>query len=304
MTNKFNKVTIIGGNGFIGTNLISKLMTEGFLISVLVRDREKAKNLWPLPNVDIIEYSNSLTSIKNCLPDSELLINLVGVLQSKVGKPWGPEFNEAHVELASNIVEATKESCYKKIIHISALGSSENGPSMYLRSKAEGEKIFLSSNLKIIILRPSVVFGPGDKFLSMFADMHRFLPFIPLAAYQSLYQPLYIGDLTKIIQACIERNESSNTIYECVGPDIYSLGDLVLLSGIISKRKKPVIPLPNSISRIQAYIMEKLPGPTILSRDNLDSASIPNISKDSHNVYPISNPTSIKSILSDYSHIR
>jgi len=171
---------------------------------------------------------------------------------------------------------------------------------MYLRSKAESERILNNSNLKVTILRPSVVFGPGDKFLTMFATMHRFLPFIPLASYSSLFQPIYVGDLVRIIEMCIKDITGSNKMYDCVGPEVFSLGQLVNLAGELSKRKKFVIPLPNFIARTQAFFMENLPGPILLSRDNLDSASIPNISQNPNEVFPISDPADVRSIASEY----
>jgi NADH dehydrogenase len=265
-----------------------------------VRKREKAKHLWPLPYTDILEYENSVPSISKLISGSNLIINLVGVLQSKIGKPWGVEFENAHVQLISNLVNAAEQSGCQNIIHISALGSSKNAPSMYLRSKAEGEKILYDSSLNTTILRPSVVFGPGDKFLTMFAKMHKFLPCIPLASYSSLFQPIYVGDLIRIIQLCIENKSESYKTYDCVGPEVFTLGELVKLAGTLSKRKKLVFPLPDFIARTQAFLMEKIPGPTILSRDNLDSASIPNIAQNPREIFSLSNLTDIKSVASEY----
>lgn len=300
MNSKANKISVLGGNGFIGTNLISTLVSQNYHVTVLVRKRENAKHLWPLPLTDIVEYENTVPSISRLIAESKTVVNLVGVLQSKVGNPWGVEFENAHVKLISNLVESSKLSDCKNIIHISALGTSKDAPSMYLRSKAEGERILQDSDLNTTTLRPSVVFGPGDKFLSMFAKMHKFLPFIPLASYESLFQPIYVGDLIRIIQFCIENPSKNHRTYDCVGPEVFSLGELVNIAGIITKKQKPVIPLPNILARIQAFMMEKIPGPTLLSRDNLDSASIPNIAQNPKEIFPLSNPTDIKSVASEY----
>ncbi len=300
MNSKFNKISVLGGNGFIGTNLISSLVSKNYHVTVLVRKRERAKHLWPLPMTDIVEYENTVSSISKFIAESDTVINLVGVLQSKIGNPWGREFENAHVKLTSNLLESLKQVGCKNIVHISALGASKGAPSMYLRSKAEAERIIKDSDLNTTILRPSVVFGPGDKFLSMFAKMHKYLPFIPLASYTSLFQPIYIGDLIRIIQFCIENPSKKHRTYDCVGPEVFSLGELVNLAGIISKRKKPVIPLPDMLARIQAIIMEKIPGPTILSRDNLDSASIPNTAQNPKEIFPLSNTTDIKSVADEY----
>ncbi len=298
MVSKSKTIVVIGGNGFIGTHLISFLVSQNYFVTVLVRKRDRAKHLWTLPRTDIVEYESTVSSISKYILETSVVINLVGVLQSKPGNPWGQEFETAHVKLTSNIVAAAKKKGCNKIIHISALGSSQNAPSMYLRSKAAGEKILTESNLNVVILRPSVVFGPGDKFLTLFGKMHKFLPFIPLASYESLFQPIFVGDLVKIISLCIEDNESKT--YDCVGPEVFSLGELVNLAGVITRRKKLVIPLPNFAARIQAFLMEKLPGPTLLSRDNLDSASIANTSDRPEATFPLKNPKDIRSIAAEY----
>ena len=301
MNTKSKKIVIVGGNGFIGTNLVSSLVGQNYYVTVFVRKRDRAKHLWPLPRTEIIEYENSVTSMSKLLSEKDLVINLVGVLQSKRGTPWGDDFEKAHIQLTKNLVESAIEVGCNNFIHISALGSDKNAPSMYLRSKAESERILRESNLNnVIVLRPSVVFGPGDKFLTMFAKMHRFLPFIPLATHSSLFQPIYVGDLVRIIKKCIQDSSLANKTYDCVGPEVFSLGELVNLAGTLSNRKKFVVPLPDILGRIQAFFMEKIPGPTLLSRDNLDSASIPNVAQNSKDVFPLSNPTDIKSIANEY----
>ena len=158
MNSKSKKIVVVGGNGFIGTHLISSLVGQNYYVTALVRKRDRAKHLWPLPRTDIVEYENSLFSMSKLLEGTDLLINLVGVLQSKRGNPWGHEFENAHVKLTTNLVKAAEKVGCNNIIHISALGSHKNAPSMYLRSKAESERILNNSNLKVTILRPSVVF--------------------------------------------------------------------------------------------------------------------------------------------------
>ena len=91
MNSKSNKISVLGGNGFIGTNLISSLISQNYQVTVLVRKREKAKHLWLLPRTDIVEYENSVPSISKLISESKTIINLVGVLQSRTGNPWGKD---------------------------------------------------------------------------------------------------------------------------------------------------------------------------------------------------------------------
>ena len=299
---KRRQISILGGSGFIGKELISKLSKENFQVKVLTKNKINTRALWPIPNVEFLEYANTKESIRNAIGDSVTVVNLVGQLHCKKAYPWGKEFDDAHVKLVQNLVSATEDTGCKKIIHISALGVTKNSPSMYLRSKMQGERNLSSSNLDIIILRPSVVFGPGDSFLNLFSKMHRFLPFIPLASPNSMFQPIYVNDLVEIIFECINVNpKNKKSLFECVGPDVFSLYDLVKLAGKYSGKPKMIIPLSKNLGHMQAFFMELLPGKPLLSRDNLLSASIPNIaSVDQNLVYQLESFKNIQSIAPKY----
>ena len=296
------KISILGGSGFIGKELISKLSKQNFLIRVLTKNKINTRSLWPIPNTEFIEYINTEESIRNAIGESNFIVNLVGQLQCKKSYPWGKEFDDAHVKLVQNLVSATNGTECKKIVHISALGVTKNSPSMYLRSKMEGERNLSKSSLEIVILRPSVVFGPGDSFLNLFSKMHRILPFIPLASPNSMFQPIYVRDLVEIIHECINRDpKTKKSVFECVGPEIFSLYELVSLAGKYSGKSKMIIPLSKNLGLLQAFFMEMLPGKPLLSRDNLLSASIPNIAtNDQELVYQLENFQNIHSIAPKY----
>ncbi len=299
---KRKKISILGGSGFIGKELVSKLSKQNFLVKVLTKNKINTRSLWPIPNVEFLEYINTKESIQKAIGDSNIVVNLVGQLHCKKAYPWGKEFDDAHVKLVQNLVSATRDKKCEKIIHISALGVTKNSPSMYLRSKMEGERSLSKSNLNIIILRPSVVFGPGDSFLNLFSKMHKLLPFIPLASPNSMFQPIYVNDLVEIIFQCTNTpQKTKKTIFECVGPDVFSLYDLVKLAGKYSGKSKMIIPLSKNLGLLQAFFMEMLPGKPLLSRDNLLSASIPNIASDDQDlVYQLESFKNIQSIAPKY----
>ena len=175
MTNDNRKtISIIGGSGFIGKALATSLSKNGFLVNVLTTKRINARPIWMLPNLTVIEFTNDKNSIGEAVQGSDIVVNLVGRLHSKKGYPWGKDFDEAHVKLVQNMVTACNNQKIKEIIHVSALGVSESAPSEYLRSKYAGETILKKFKGNSVILRPSVVFGPGDSFMNFFAKIQKY----------------------------------------------------------------------------------------------------------------------------------
>jgi NADH dehydrogenase len=297
-SNKKKSIAILGGSGFIGKNLVGFLAKQNAYINVLTTNKINTRTLWTIPNVKIFQYQNNVESIKKAIENTELVINLVGILHSKPGNPWGKEFDDAHVKLLKNLVDASNKEKIKKIIHISALGVSKSAPSEYLRSKYAGECILQSFSGQIYLLRPSVVFGSGDSFLNLFAKLQRYSPIMPLAYTKAKFQPIYVQDLIEIIWYCIQRNDGhKETIFECVGPEVFTLYEIVKFAGIYSGYKAMVIPLPKFLGWLQAFTLEKIPGETLMSRDNLRSLTVPSVASEEKNlVFNLTNPTSIHKV--------
>ncbi len=291
-------VSIIGGSGFIGKALATSLSKNDFIVNVLTTKRINTRPIRVLSNLNVFEFTNNQTSIGKAVQGSDIVVNLVGRLHSKKGRPWGEDFDEAHVQLVYNMVMACNNKNIKEIIHVSALGVSESAPSEYLRSKYAAEKILENFNGNSIILRPSVVFGPGDSFMNLFAKMQKYSPIMPIALTKTQFQPIYLNDLIEIILRCISMLKQKKIYtYECVGPEIFTLYEIIKFSGIYSGRKAMVIPLPKFIGLIQAFILEKMPGPTLMSRDNIASMSVPSIAtKNQELVFRLEQPTSIHKV--------
>jgi uncharacterized protein YbjT (DUF2867 family) len=272
-------VAIVGGSGFIGQALASVLASRGRSIRVITRKRESAKALWLLPKVEIVEANpHDEAALYEALENAESVVNLVGVLHSKPGKPWGPDFDAAHVKLPARIARCMNRRKIRRLVHVSALGAAEHAPSMYLRSKAAGEAALRANQaIDLTILRPSVVFGPGDQFLNLFARLQRFAPVIPLATPHARFQPIDVRDLANAIANCLENPATVGKHYECIGPDVLTLYEIVHWAGVYAGCPRPIIPLPDGAAWAQAWLMEHLPGKPLMSRDNLASASIPNV---------------------------
>ena len=272
-------VVIVGGSGFIGSALASVLISRGQSVRIITRRREQARDLWLLPKIEIVEANpHDEAALYDAFENADRVVNLVGVLHSKAGKPWGADFDTAHVKLPARIARCMNRRKIRRLVHISALGAADHGPSMYLRSKAAGEAALRANqNIDLTILRPSVVFGADDQFMNLFARLQKFAPIIPLATPHARFQPIDVRDLASAIANCLDNPATIGKNYECVGPDVLTLYELVHWAGVYAGCPRPIFPLPDSAAWMQAWIMENLPGKPLMSRDNLASASVPNV---------------------------
>ena len=229
-----SRVLIVGGSGFIGTHVAARLSARAIRVVVPTRRRERARHLLPLPTVDVVQISLDDPAFEAALIGCDAVINLTGVLHGSYGNPYGREFAQAHVEVPRRIAEACRRTGVRRVVHVSALGAGGDAsslPSMYLRSKAAGEQVLRDSGLDVTILRPSVVFGPEDKFLNVFAKLLRLFPLMPLARADARFQPVFVGDLADAIVNALERPVTIGKTYDVAGPEVFTLGELVELVG-------------------------------------------------------------------------
>jgi uncharacterized protein YbjT (DUF2867 family) len=272
-------VTIFGGSGFIGSHLVARLASEGMRVIVPTRRYERAKHLIFLPRVEVIEadiYDDA--ALDRLLDGSDAAINLVGRLHAKRATPYGPEFKRAHVDLPRRIVAACARGKVPRYLHMSALGASSRGPSMYQRSKADGEIAARSEEtVAATIFRPSVVFGPGDNFLNLFARLQKWLPVVPLACAGADFQPVFAGDVAAAFTRALQEPKTRHQVYELGGPAIYTLAELVRMAGRYSGHPRPIIEIPEWAGKLQAALFELLPGEPMMSRDNLASMEVDNV---------------------------
>jgi NADH dehydrogenase len=255
-----------------------------------------------LPTVQLVKADVfDALALDRLMQHSDAVVNLVGVLHSSTGTPWGPAFERAHVELPRRLVAACQRKGIKRFLHMSALGADEHGPSMYQRSKAAGEKIMsAATDLELTSFRPSVVFGPEDYFLNMFAQLQAVLPVLALGGVQTKFQPVFVGDVAQAFVQALENVDTIGQTYELVGPTVYSMKELLHLSGVYSGHPRPVIELPNALARIQAFLLEHMPGGPIMSRDNLDSMKVDNVATGHHSMPPAWHATPLEAVAPRY----
>jgi uncharacterized protein YbjT (DUF2867 family) len=272
-------VVVFGGSGFIGSHLVARLAAQGTRVIVPTRRAERAKHLIFLPRVEVVEQpSLDQAALQHLLTGADAAINLVGILDSKPGTPYGPQFQRAHVELPRRIAAACAAQGVKRYLHMSALGADQNGPSMYSRSKAGGEAAARSeTSVAVTILRPSVVFGPGDRFLNMFAKAQRFMPVIPVPCADTEFQPVYVGDVAQAFLNALTNPATRHQVYDLGGPRIYALRDLVKMAGHYSGHPRPVFDLPLPLAKLGAWLMQFMPGDPVITLDNIDSMSVDSV---------------------------
>jgi uncharacterized protein YbjT (DUF2867 family) len=278
-------IVLFGGTGFIGSHLAARLAERDVTIVAPTRHEAHAMHLMPL-GVDIVQADlHDDAALQRLMAGKDAVINLAGILHSQRGTPYGPQFRHVHVELPRRIVAACAAEGVPRYLHMSALGARRDGPSMYQRSKADGELAAISeAGVAATIFRPSVVFGPEDNFLNMFARLQRHLPVVPLAGARARFQPIYVGDVADAFVHALRSQESRRRIYELGGPGIYTLAELVRLAGRYSGHPRPILPLPDALARLQAAFFELLPGTPLITRDNLDSMKVDNVVKPSNEV--------------------
>jgi len=273
-----NKILVIGGAGFVGRHIVARLVGQGLRVTVPTRHRARAGHLILLPTVEVVESDvGSDDALDLLLRDHDAVINLVGILQGSRGTPYGREFARAHVELPKRIIAGCARHDIHRYLHMSALGADPKGPSMYQRSKGDGEAAVRASALDWTIFQPSVIFGPEDRFLNTFATLAKVFPVLPIGGADVRFQPVWIGDVAQAFVNALDNRDTYRKSYELVGPRVYTLRELVQFAAAASGRPRPVLALPGSIAQLQARMMELAPGEPLMSRDNLDSMKVDNI---------------------------
>lgn len=272
------RVTLLGGSGFVGTELAIRLAESVDEVHVLTRRATRVRALRVLPNVRVIECNvHDNATLAQVLTGSDVVINLVGILNESGGQSKN-SFDGAHAGLTANVIHACTAAGVPRYLHMSALAAdAEQGSSAYLRSKGRAEDhVRASSGLAWTIFRPSVIFGRNDSFFNRFAGLLRALPFFPLAVPDARMAPVWVGDVCRVMVDAINDPVTHGATLPLCGPTDYTLRELVEYTATVSGERSRIFGLPDWAARLQARVMEFVPGKPF-TRDNYLSLQTPNV---------------------------
>jgi uncharacterized protein YbjT (DUF2867 family) len=271
-------IVVLGGTGFLGTRLAARLIKDGHRVTVLSRDAQQHKHLLVLPglsleNCDVYQEAQLSERIRG----QDVVINLIGILNERGF--GGDGFRRAHTQLAQNVLQAARFAGVTRLLQVSALKAAVDAPSYYLRTKGEAEKLIREQTgaLDWTIFQPSVMFGPGDSFLNRFARLLAAIPLIfPLAKPHTRFQPVFVDDVVDALLRALHGGASSRQTYQLGGPKIYTLREIVDLVAKLTGRRRWIIALPNFAARLQALVMDFVPGRPF-SSDNYRSLKVDSV---------------------------
>lgn len=297
------KVLLLGGSGFVGTYITNRLTSQGISVTIPCRRRERSKALIMLPNVEVVEANiHCQDTLTKLVAGHDLVINLVGILHSRdVKLPYSKDFEQAHVELPRKLVAAMKANGVRRLLHMSALKADPNGCSEYLRSKGEGERIILAAqgDLDVTVFRPSVIFGYGDRFMSMFGRMLTALPFFPLGFGHARFQPVWVADVADAFIASLTDATTYGKAYELFGPQTYTLAELVNYVHKLTRSNAKIINLSEGWAYLVSGLLWLSPRP-VQSPDNLRSMQVDSVPESTALAFPGLKPTALEEIVPTY----
>jgi NADH dehydrogenase len=268
--------TIFGGSGFVGRYVVKRLAQQGYIVRVAVRDPEAALFLKPMGAVGQIvplfaSVSNEGT-VHRATDGADVVVNAVGILSES----GSATFQAIHTEGAARIARIAAAGGVGRFVQISAIGADTGSPSAYGASKGAAEQAVLAAFPAAAILRPSLVFGPEDKFFNRFAEIARLSPIMPVICGETRMQPVYVCDVADAVIAALASQAASGRTYELGGPRVWTFREILAYILKQTRRNRRLVDIPMGLARFQANIMQYVPGKPLtpdqllmLQRDNV-----------------------------------
>jgi uncharacterized protein YbjT (DUF2867 family) len=279
-SNQDTLVTVFGGSGFLGRNVVRALAKRDYRIRVAVRRPELAGHLQPLGRVGQIHAVQANlrypASVEAAMRDSHVAINLVGIL----AEGGAQTFDAVQGKGAETVAQAAG-AVGARMVHISAVGADENSAAGYARAKAAGEKAVRAAIPAATILRPSVVFGPEDQFTNRFAALARLSPALPLiGGGVTRMQPVYVGDVATAVADAVDGKAKAGATYELGGPEVLTMREIMQIILATTERDRMLVSLPFGLARLNAMFLQFAPGALKLTPDQVEMLRSDNVVSD------------------------
>ncbi len=269
-------VTVFGGSGFIGAQVVRALAKRGYRVRIAVRRPNVSYRMRVLGEVGQIELVQANLrngpSVARALDGAEACINLVGILHEQ-GRQ---RFQTLHAKGAEDVAVAAAKQGITRFVQVSAIGADLEAESKYARTKAMGEEAVRKAIPQAVIVRPSVVFGIDDSLFNRFATLASLLPVIPLpGGGETKFAPVYVGDLAQAIANAVSDPACAGKTYEIGGPRTYTYRQLMELTLTEIHKRRALLPLPWAVSSLIGSLAELpskfLPIPPVLTADQVAS---------------------------------
>ncbi len=247
-------VTVYGGSGFVGRYIVQRLAHAGWRVRVAVRRPNEALFVRTYGDVGQVEpvpcNIRDDDSVRSVMQNVDAVVNCVGILVEEGRNRFEAVQNEG----AERIARIAAELEVRHLVHLSALGADETSDSGYARTKALGETAVLQHFPGAMILRPSVIFGPEDRFFNRFADMARFTPMLPIVGGNTRFQPVFVDDVAAAAEMGVEGKATG--IYELGGPETETLRTLIARMLRMINRRRLVLNLPFWAGSVIGFIFD------------------------------------------------
>ena len=297
------KICILGGTGFVGRHIIAQLANQDIKIRLLTRDRERHRDVFVFPNVELVEADpHDLQVLKKAFADVDAVINLVGILNDEYKKYR--TYQSAHIDLSRKVIDTCRKLGVKRLLHMSALNAdASRGRSQYLRTKGEAENVVHTvKDVLVTSFQPSVIFGPDDQFFNRFAALLKVTPpFMPfaLACPNAKLSPVFVEDVAAAFVNALNNKQTFGKRYQLCGPKSYTLKELVQYTAKLSGIRRVILPMGNALSKMQAIVLGFLPGKPF-TLDNYFSLQSDSVCKNSFPEELGITPRSVESVVPGY----
>lgn len=270
---RFN-VCVLGGTGFVGTELVTQLANAGHWVRVPTRALSHGRHLSVLPTVELVAADvHDRRALSELLTDMDAAVNLIGILNES----RGARFRDVHAGLAAKLTEEARTVRVMRLLHMSAAGAqAERAPSKYLRSKGQAEALMRAAGpaLQVTIFRPSVIFGRGDSLTERFTKLLRLAGgWLPLARPGARFAPVYVRDVARAFAHALCDPATIGQTYELCGPEVLTLEQIVRASAAAAGVPCRIVRLPDVLARLQGLVLGLVPGKPF-TLDNFRSLTI------------------------------